>query len=206
MRPLGARANNNGGAMTACFEDSARWMITPDEALRILEAKEREMAVGGRGEARQCAQPPRLDQACVARAHDRVNREVASPLGPLHNSRPGHIADEPGSPVDSAEDDGAAATATRSAAAGSRQASPQFPAAFLRDGSAGGALHDDSDGGDVQDIERQAAPGRRDWGHGDSLFEPGDEILVERRLRWARQMSLAERRARRYSKPQSFVG
>jgi hypothetical protein len=204
---LGAGANNIGSARPASFDDSERLMITPDEALRILEAQERAMAVGGRGGARQCAQPPRLDEACVARERDRVKREVASPL---HNSRPGDIADEPGSPVDGAgaarDDDGAAATATRSAAAGSRQASPQAPAAFLRDGSTGGALRDDGDGSDVHVIERQAALGRRAWGHGDALFEPGDEILVERRLRWARQMPLAERRARRYSKPQSCVG
>jgi len=196
---LGAGANNDGSAETTCFEDNAHLMITPDEALRILEAKEREMAEG----ARRCAQPPPLNQAC-----DRVNREVTSPQ--LHNSRPGDIADEPGSPIDGAGADrdgcGAAATATRSAAAGSRQASPQAPAAFLRDGSAGGALREDSDGSDVQVIERQAAPGRRDWGHGDSLFGPGDTILVERRLWWARQTSLAERRARRYSKMQSSVG
>jgi hypothetical protein len=37
------------------------------------------MAVGGRGGARQCAHLPRQDQACVARARDRVNRKVASP-------------------------------------------------------------------------------------------------------------------------------
>jgi len=191
-------------------------MITPDEALRILEAQERAMAVGGRGGARLCAQPPRLDQACVARARDRVKREVASPL---HNSRLGDIADEPGSPVDGAgaarDDDGAAASATRAAAAGSRQSSPQAPAAFFRDGSAGEAhrdnlnassaeyYHASDNSNDVQVSELQAAPDRR---HGDCLAEVGDKILVERRLLWALQMPLAERRARRNSKPHSCVG
>ena len=213
---LGAGANDHGSAGPACFDDSVRLMITPDEALRILEAKEREMAAGGWGvpSARQAA--AHQDQACVARAFDRVNRKVASPL---HHPRPGDIADEPGSPVDGTggarDDDGAAATATRSAAAGSRRSSPQAPAAFLRDGSAGGALRNTSnassaehsrDGDSSSDVQAgalQAAPGRR---YGDCLFEVGDEILVERRLWWARQMPLAERRTRRYSKPQSCVG
>ena len=45
-----------------------------------------------------------------------------------------------------------------------------------------------------------AAP-RRDWGHGDSLYEPGDGILVERR---AGHRTLSERRAMRLrGKPQS---
>jgi hypothetical protein len=34
-------AGNNGSARPACLDDSARLMITPDEALRILEAQER---------------------------------------------------------------------------------------------------------------------------------------------------------------------
>jgi hypothetical protein len=197
-------------------------MITPCEALRILEAKEREMAVGGRGvpsarqaAARHCAKPPVLDHACVARARDR-DREVATPF---HNSRLGDIADEPGSPVDGAgaarDDDGAAASATRAAAAGSRQSSPQAPAAFFRDGSAGEAhrdnlnassaeyYHASDNSNDVQVSELQAAPDRR---HGDCLAEVGDKILVERRLLWALQMPLAERRARRNSKPHSCVG
>ena len=205
---LGAGANQN---------DSERLKITPDEALRILEAKEREMAVGGRRvpsahqtETRQCAKPPLLDQACVARARDRNHEATTRP----------DIADEPGSLVDGAgaarDDDSAAVTATRSAAASLRQSSPQAPPAFLRDGSTGEAhrdtftassaeyYHDDGDSGnDIQASVLQSAPDRR---RGDCLFEVGDEILVERRLRWARRMPLAERRARRYSKPQSCVG
>ena len=170
---LGAGANSNGSARPACTAYSPRLMITPDEALRILEAKEREMAVGRgsvssarQAEARQQAKPPLLDQARTARARD---REVASPR---HSTRRGD-ADEPGSPVDGAgaacDDDGAAATATPSAAAGSRRSSPEAPA------------------------------------YDGSLSEPGDETLVERKLRRARQMPLAERRARRYSKPGSPV-
>jgi hypothetical protein len=45
------------------------------------------------------------------------------------------------------------------------------------------------------------APTRRDWGHGDSLYEPGDAVLVERRTG---HTTLSERRARRLlGKPQS---
>jgi hypothetical protein len=68
-------------------------MITQTEPLRILESKEREMALGGRGVtsvrpsvARQRVKPPPLDQACVARVRDRKDDRG--------------IADEPGTPVD----------------------------------------------------------------------------------------------------------
>ena len=174
----------------------ARLTITPDEALGLLEARERET-------------PPAL-WAC-----DR-EREVASQS---RSASPGSTADEPGSPADGAgaarNDGGVARTATRSAAAGSRPSSPDAQTAFLRDGSAREALRDtviaspvehprdgdgDGDGG-------VSVAGRRDYGHFGSLsqlFEPGDEILVEWKLRRARPLD--ERRARRYSKPHSFVG
>ena len=184
------------------------------------------MPRAGRPEARQRAEPPLLDQACVAQAHD---REIA---GPLHSLRRSDIADDesvvhaqpesPGSMVDGAgaarDDDGATATATRSAAAGLRPSSPDAPAASLRDISAGdvrrdsvndGAVensHDDGDSSDAQVGALLAIPGRRDWGYYGSLFEPGDEILVERKLWRALQMPLEERWARRYGKPHSFVG
>jgi len=137
----------------------------------------------------------------------------------IHNSRRGLIADEPGSLLDGAgaarDEDAAAATAVRSAAAGSRQSSPEAPAASPYDGSAGQALCDtfnastveysrDGDGGssssDIQVRAPLSAPGRRDWGHYGSLFGPGDEILVAQRLSRARQMPHAERLAVRYSK------
>ena len=208
----------------------AHLMITPDEALQVLEAKEREMAVGGEGMpcalqayARQRAEPPQLDQACSTRARDReCEGKVASTL---HNTCQGDTADEPGAPVDgvgAAGDDGAAArTATLSAVAGLRQPSPEAPAAALRNGAAGGARrdtlnasqveysHDDGVGSDVNaDAHVDVllpVPGRRDWGNRDSPLTLSDEILVERKLRRARQMPLAERRSRRYCKPQSSV-
>jgi len=168
-------------------------------------------------EAHQCAEPL-LDQPFIPRALDR-EREVASPL---HNTRRDCTAHGPGSPVDGAcaacHDVGAARTTPCSAAAGSRQSSPEAPAASLHDGSAGAALrdtlsatqaeysHDDGDGSDVQVSALMSVPGRINRGHFGSLFEPGDEVLVKRKLRRARQMTLDERRSKRYSKPQSFVG
>jgi hypothetical protein len=124
--------------------------------------------------------------------------------------------------------------ATDSAAAGSRQASPYDLAAPPGDVSANEALrhtlntspveysHDGGDGRDVQDSVRRSILrlDGQDWGHGDSFFWPGDEMLVERdslfgpgdevlvdRKLWraARTMPLAERRSKRYSKLQSFV-
>jgi hypothetical protein len=211
-------------AMSARRKERAPGTKPPDfDRARLLEAAQGTMAMrravtiacskakppsARQAETRQCAKPPLLDQACVARAR---NHEVTT--------RP-DIADEPGSLVDGAgaarDDDSAAVTATRSAAASLRQSSPQAPPAFLRDGSTGEAhrdtftassaeyYHDDGDSGnDIQASVLQSAPDRR---RGDCLFEVGDEILVERRLRWARRMPLAERRARRYSKPQSCVG
>jgi hypothetical protein len=199
-------------------------MMTPDESLLILEAQEREMAVDGRhapsarqAEALQRAQPPLLDQACVARARD-SDRQVASPL---HHPRPGDIADEPGSPVDGAgaarDDDGAAAAATRSAAAGSRQSSPHARPISSATGqpeelsatpstpprpripsttSTAAAMYRSATFGPLRAGDTAIA----------SLRSASDEFLVERKLWWARQMPLAERRARRYSKPQSYVG
>jgi hypothetical protein len=171
-------------------------------------------------EAHQCAEPL-LEQACISRALD-CERVVASPL---HNTRPEATVDRPGSPVDGAsaarQESAAARITPRSAAAGSRQSSPEAPAASLHDGSAGAALrdtlsattatqaeysHDDGNGSDVQVSALLSVPGRSNRGHVGSLSEPGDEVLVERKLRRARQRPLAERRSRRYSKPQSFVG
>lgn len=227
-------------------------MIPPDDALRILEANGREMAVGEEGvpsachaEARhrsQSATPSLLDQACTARVRD-ADREVASPL---HSLCLGDIADEAGSAVDGAgtarddggapveeagyafdgagtarDDDGAAAAATSSAAAGWREPSPGASATSLREAPARDALrntfstlnaspvessHHDGDSSNLHVSALLSGPGRKDWGYVGSVFEPGDEILVERKLRTARQVPLAERRARRYSKLQSFVG
>jgi hypothetical protein len=202
-------------------------MLTPDEALRVLEAKEREMAVGGEGvpcalqaDARQRAEPPQLDQACSARARVREGEGAST----LRNTCREDTADAPGSPADGAgaagDDDGAAArTATRSAVAGLRQPSPDAPAASLRDAAAARARrgtlnasrveysHDDGVGSDADaDAHVDAllpAPGRRDGGNRDSPMGLGDEILVERKLRRACEMPLAERRSRRYCKPQS---
>ena len=41
--------------------------------------------------------------------------------------------------------------------------------------------HDDCDSSDLH-VSVLQGPGRRDWGHGDFLCEPGNEILVERKL------------------------
>ena len=221
-------------------------MIPPDDALRILEANGREMAVGEEGvpsachaEARhrsQSATPSLLDLACTARVRD-ADREVASPL---HNLCLGDIADEAGSAVDGAgtarddggapveeagyafdgagtarDDDDTAAAATSSAAAGWREPSPGASATSLREAPAKDALrntfstlnaspvessHHDGDSSNLHVSALLSGPGRKDWGYVGSVFEPGDEILVERKLRTARQVPLAERRARRYSK------
>jgi len=180
-------------------------MTTPDEALEVLGTE-----------------PPLLDQACIARARVKrdLEREVVSALH--HTRRDDTAAAEPGSLVDGAGtaryDGGATRTTPRSAAADSRRPSPEASAASLRDESAGAAVrdtlnatqaeysHDDGDSSNVQVSEFLSVPGRSDWGYVGSLFEPGDELLVDRKLLRARQMPLAERRSRRYSKPQSFVG
>ena len=63
--------------------------------------------------------------------------------------------------------------------------------------------------GSTRDDDGAAAAGSRQSSpeapaYDGSLFEPGDETLVERKLWRARQMPLAERRAKRYSKPHSL--
>ena len=178
---------------------------------------------GGAPAARQAEaplrpEPPLLHQACKTR-RDR-DREFSNPR---HNSRLGEIADGRGILLDGAvaarDEDDAAATAIRSAAAGARQSSPEAPAASLHDGSAGEALcetfnaptvehsHDDDGSSDMQASALPSVPGRRNLGFAGSVFEHGDELLVERRLLRAHQRPYAERlAARRYSKPHSFVG
>jgi len=90
----------------------------------------------------------RTESSRAQKREESHDRDVANLL---HNSRPGDFVCFP---VDGAgatrDDDGGAATATRSAAAGSCQSSPQAPAEFPCDGSTGRALRDDGDGSDVQ--------------------------------------------------------
>ena len=182
------------------------------------------MAVFGGGVpcARQAEASLRPKSPLLDRAWERDREhEIASVL---HNTLRGDAADGPGSPlvdlVGAARDeDGTAATASLSAAAGLRQSSPEAPAAALCDGSAGEARRehsdaspversrDDGDSSDVQASAPLSVYGTRDCGYVGSLFEPGDEILVERKLWRADQMPLAERCARRdRNKPHSFVG
>ena len=187
--------------------------LTMAETPQVLKAKERVTATSGEGapfaleaEAHRRAEPPLLDQACIARARER-EREIPPPLP---NTRRDKDAEDPGSPVDgagAARDDGdATRTTPSSAAAGSLSFSPEALRNTLNATQAEYS-HDDGDGGDddVQVSARLTVPGRSDWGHVGSLFEPGDELLVEQKLRRARKMPLSERRSRRYSKPQSFV-
>jgi hypothetical protein len=134
----------------------------------------------------------------------------------FHHTHPDRFADEDGSPLDGAgaagEDDGASVTTAIRPAACSRQLSPEAPASQGH-GSTGGApcdIRNESSVERAHDGTSTASPFpcMRDWGHSKSLYEalyePGDEVLVERR---ARQKSIWERYSRRYHrKPQSFVG
>jgi len=157
---------------------------------------------------------PLLPLLCQARHSECVRTSS------LHHVCPYAIAGAPGSPVDCAatncdRDDAAAATATLPTAACSHQLSPEAPAS-QGDGSASGVLPDMSNESPLERAHEEddgtllslppKLPGRGDWGRSISLYaalyEPGDEILLQRRTR---QMPLEERRSRRYSKPQSFV-
>jgi len=202
----GARAEQRGTR-----DDETPAMLGPAGSARSITADEDEALCASKEVESRDTPGPLLPLPRQARERERERNAS------FHTcTRPDRFADEDGSPIDGAgaagEDDGAsAATATRPAAC-SRQLSQEAPASQAHS-SAGSAPRDICNESSVECAPDSTSPTSRfpymrDWGHSKSLYEalyePGDDVLVERR---ARQMTLSERYSRRYQrKPQSFVG